>query len=127
MATVARSPGGVVGWKWKQRQGDLVRLLRHSQGKTQVDLAVEVGLTHNSICSIETGRMHIPPDRVAQFAAAFGVDLRAFAAVVLYCHNPTAAAHIWPALTLVFDRHDREVEDAAKVLAKLLRMRRQAA
>ena len=56
---------------------------------TQGELAEAVGMMNKqTICGIETGRAHVPPERAHAFAQALKVDLREFCSTLLRYQNP---------------------------------------
>ena len=100
---VAKSLYGEVGYRWRRRQGDLVRRLRLARGLSQTDFGADVGLTKGFVSAIETARANIPPDKVELFADALRVDLKSLAVFVAYCHIPELGALIWPGLVEVLE------------------------
>lgn len=80
---------GTVGNAWRVAEGDYIRELRLAKGLTQAELAEAVGMvSKQTICQIETGRGHVPPERCHEFASVLGVDLREFCTALLRWQNP---------------------------------------
>lgn len=73
----------------KQEEGDMVREYRLAVGMTQGELAEAVGMNNKqTIGAIETGGLHIPPERIIAFCEVFGADPQEFAKRVLRSQNP---------------------------------------
>ena len=69
--------------------GRLLRGMRERAGLSQRELADRVGLDYYTFVSqLETGRGRIPPDRYRDWAAALGVEPRAFVRTLMRFYDP---------------------------------------
>ncbi len=69
--------------------GRWLKQLREARGMTQRELAERVGLRYYTFVSqIESGNGRIPPDQMAAWAAALGVEPQSFAAELLRYYDP---------------------------------------
>jgi transcriptional regulator with XRE-family HTH domain len=69
---------------------DTFKLIREGQRKTQIQLAVEVGLSAGTVSAFESGKEFQPTMRVRQLlATAYGVSIEEIEAA---CGKPESAA-----------------------------------
>ena len=80
---------GDIRAQWLLREGRYIRDLRSAAGMTQATLAALAGFGGKQLVScIETGRCHVPPERVQTLAKALDADFHAFAVQLLRYQNP---------------------------------------
>ena len=90
-------------YEWRRRQGDLIRKLRTDRGMTQENLAAAIDVAKNAVCTWETGRLPISPERVVAIAEAFRIELKPFAAFVLFCQAPVLSEIMWPGMAALIE------------------------
>lgn len=69
--------------------GAWLRSLREERGISQVDMAAALGFSHRSAVSlIESGRSYLAPHHLRAYAAALGLEPRAFVKQLLSYYAP---------------------------------------
>ncbi len=53
--------------------GQAIKTLRQKQGMTQAQLAEKCGISHNAVCSLETGKSYPPRATVERLCQAFDI------------------------------------------------------
>jgi transcriptional regulator with XRE-family HTH domain len=73
----------------RQQAGRWLKGLREARGLSQRGLAELIGAEYYTFISqIEAGRGRIPPDRYAAWAAALGIEPKAFVQTLLRYYDP---------------------------------------
>jgi len=73
----------------RKQAGRYVKQLREAAELTQNELAQRINWPYYTMISqIESGRTRIPPDKIADYAKALGVNQREFAKKLLSYYDP---------------------------------------
>jgi transcriptional regulator with XRE-family HTH domain len=75
--------------RYRKEAGEYLKKVREKAEITQMALAKELGWDYYTLVStIEAGKARVPPDRMAAWAKAVGVDLNDFAKTLLRFYEP---------------------------------------
>ena len=81
----------------RREGGRWLKELREGAGLSQRQLAAKVGADYYTFISqLETGRGRIPPDRYTDWAAALGLEPKAFVTGLLRYYDPITFAVLFP-------------------------------
>lgn len=69
--------------------GQFLRLMREARGKTQREVAEDLGLDYYTMISqIETGRVRVPPTMMEAYARSLGEDPRELTRTLMRYYDP---------------------------------------
>lgn len=73
----------------RKQAGKYVKGLREAAGLTQMEVTKKIGVDYYTLVSqVERGLARIPPDKIADWADAVGVDRKMFAQRLLEHYDP---------------------------------------
>ena len=80
----------------RKEAGAMLKALRKSAGKTQKDVAKELGLEYYTLISqVESGRTRLPPAQMEAYAKALGVPAKVLARDTMKYYDPVTFSLIF--------------------------------